>query len=69
MACSLFIGFCELVLSDGMVEVLVTLVELKGPHVATTNLLAGLAAAGSACCCAASLRPSARCSRTTTFGG
>jgi O-antigen/teichoic acid export membrane protein len=41
-----FIGFCELVLGDGMVEVLVTLVELKGPHVATTNLLAGLAAAG-----------------------
>ena len=41
-----FIGFCELVLSDGMVEVLVTLVEFEQPHVATTNLLAGLAAAG-----------------------
>ena len=41
-----FIGFCELVLGDGMVEVLATLVELKQPHVATTNLLAGLAAAG-----------------------
>ena len=32
-----FIGFCELVLGDGMVEVLVTLVEFKGPR-ATTNL-------------------------------
>jgi O-antigen/teichoic acid export membrane protein len=41
-----FIGFCELVLTDGMVEVLVTLVDLEQPHVATTNLLAGLAAAG-----------------------
>jgi O-antigen/teichoic acid export membrane protein len=41
-----FIGFCELVLGDGMVEVLVTLLELEQPHVATTNLLAGLVAAG-----------------------
>jgi O-antigen/teichoic acid export membrane protein len=41
-----FIGFCELVLGDGMVEVLVTLVEFEQRHVATTNLLAGLAAVG-----------------------
>jgi O-antigen/teichoic acid export membrane protein len=41
-----FIGFCELVLGDGMVEVLVTLVDFEQPHVATTNLLAGLAAVG-----------------------
>jgi O-antigen/teichoic acid export membrane protein len=41
-----FIGFCELVLGDGMIEVLVTLVEFERPHVATTNLLAGLVAAG-----------------------
>jgi O-antigen/teichoic acid export membrane protein len=40
------IGFCELVLGDGMVEVLVTLRELEQPHVATTNLLAGLVAVG-----------------------
>ncbi len=41
-----FIGFCELVLGDGMVEVLVTLVDMEHLHVATTNLAAGLAAAG-----------------------
>src|SRR5262245_39986890 len=41
-----FIGVCELVLGDGMVEVLVTLIEFEQPHVATANLLAGLAAAG-----------------------
>ena len=41
-----FIGFCELVLGDGMVEVLVTLVAFEQPHVATTNLVAGLAALG-----------------------
>jgi O-antigen/teichoic acid export membrane protein len=41
-----FVGFCELVLGDGMVEVLVTLVEFEQRHVATTNLLAGLAAVG-----------------------
>jgi O-antigen/teichoic acid export membrane protein len=41
-----FIGFCELVLADGMVEVLVTLVDLEQSHVATTNLLAGLGALG-----------------------
>jgi O-antigen/teichoic acid export membrane protein len=41
-----FIGFCELVLGDGMVEVLVTLVEFEQRHVATTNLLAGLVAVG-----------------------
>jgi teichuronic acid exporter len=41
-----FIGFCDLVLADGMVEVPVTLLKLGQPHVATTNMLAGLAAAG-----------------------
>jgi PST family polysaccharide transporter len=41
-----FIGFCELVLGDGMVEVLVTLVDFQQPHAATTNLIAGLAALG-----------------------
>jgi hypothetical protein len=41
-----FIGFCDLVLADGMVEVLVRLLKLGQPHVATTNMLAGLAAAG-----------------------
>ena len=41
-----FIGFCELVLGDGMVEVLVTLVEFEQQHVGLTNLVAGLAALG-----------------------
>ena len=41
-----FIGFCELVLGDGMVDVLVTLIEVEQLHVATTNLFAGLAAVG-----------------------
>ena len=41
-----FIGFCELVLGDGMVEALVTLVEFEQPHAATTNLLAAAGAVG-----------------------
>lgn len=41
-----FIGFCDLVLGDGMVEVLVTLLEFEQPHVAMTNSLAALVAAG-----------------------
>ena len=41
-----FIGFCELVLGDGMVDVLITLVDLDEAHVATTNLAAVVAALG-----------------------
>lgn len=41
-----FVGFCELVLGDGMVEVLLTLARFEPAHAAATNLLAGLAAAG-----------------------
>ena len=41
-----FIGFCELVLGEGMVDVLITLAEFEQGHAATSNLLAGLAAFG-----------------------
>jgi hypothetical protein len=39
-----FVGFSELVLGNGVIEVLVTLVEFEQPHAATTNLIAGLGA-------------------------
>ena len=65
-----FIGFCELVLGDGMVEVLVTLVEFEG----TTrghDQFARRAGGRRARSAAVRSRPgrSACCSRTTTFGG
>jgi O-antigen/teichoic acid export membrane protein len=41
-----FVGFSELVLGNGVIEVLVTLVEFEQPHAATTNLIAGLGALG-----------------------
>jgi len=41
-----FVGFCDFVLSEGVIEVFVTMTEFEQPHAATANLVAGATAFG-----------------------